>query len=150
VTTVFAIREAALLVPEEAIVPQGGRQFVVRVVDRSVVPGTATAALPSDITQVSQRLEVKLGVRRAGKVEIEAMPPSAASAASAPGVATAVLPAPLKEGDTIVTAGQQRLQRDGSPVRVVDLARPGGPQGVGASAARPVASVAATASGVVR
>jgi membrane fusion protein (multidrug efflux system) len=33
VSTVFAQREKALTVPEEAIVPQGGRQFVIRLVD---------------------------------------------------------------------------------------------------------------------
>jgi membrane fusion protein (multidrug efflux system) len=42
----------------------------------------------------------------------------------------------LEEGDTVVIAGQQRLQRDGTPVRVIELGRPGG----GASGPRPAAS----------
>jgi len=49
----------------------------------------------------------------------------------------------LAEGDTIVVAGQQRLQRDGSPLRVVEIGRPvpglgipgaGAPAGAAASA----------------
>ncbi len=127
-TAIFGVRDNALIVPEEAIVPQGGRQFVFKVVPPSAVPGTATAALSPDITQVSQRAEVRVGVRRPGRVEIEST--------GAVGLA---------EGDTIVTAGQQRLQRDGSPIRVVDLARPAG------AGSAPAASSAASsaASGAV-
>jgi membrane fusion protein (multidrug efflux system) len=86
VTAVFAIKPNALVVPEEAIVPQGGKQFVIKVVE----------------PLVSQRVEVKLGMRRSGQVEITDG---------------------LVEGDTIVVAGQQRLQKDGSPLRVVELGR---------------------------
>lgn len=115
VTAVFSVKERALVIPEEAIVPQAGRQFVIKVVAPSAVPGTATAALSPDVTTVSKRTEVKLGVRRPGRVEI------------LEGV---------EEGDTVVIAGQQRLQRDGTPVRVIELGRPGG----GASGPRPAAS----------
>ena len=94
------------MVPEEAIVPQGGRQFVIKVVEPSAVPGTATAALPPDIKSVSLRQEVRLGIRRQGKVEL------------LDGV---------KAGETVVVAGQQRLQRDGTPVRIVEAGRPGAP-----------------------
>ncbi len=31
--TVFAVRESAVVVPEEALVPQGGKQYVVKVID---------------------------------------------------------------------------------------------------------------------
>lgn len=119
---VFDVRENALLVPEEAIVPQAGKQFVFKVVAPSAVPGTATAALPAEIKTVSQRQEVKLGLRRAGKVEITEG---------------------LKATDIVVVAGQQRLQRDGSPVRVIDL--PGSQAAPAAAVAVPavVASVAA-------
>lgn len=106
VTAVFDVREAALMVPEEAIVPQGGRQFVIKVVEPSAVPGTATAALPPEVKSVSLRQEVRLGVRRQGKVEL------------LDGV---------KAGETVVVAGQQRLQRDGTPVRIVEAGRPGAP-----------------------
>lgn len=102
VTTVFGVNETALVVPEAAIVPQGGRQYVIRVVEPSAVPGTATAALGPEVKTVSLRQEVKLGVRLGGKVEVSAG---------------------LSEGQTVIVAGQQRLQRDGTPVRVVDLAR---------------------------
>ncbi len=89
VSAVFGERHNAITVPEEAIVPQGGRQFVLR-----LVPG------PDANTLVTQRVEVKVGVRRPGKVEILNG---------------------LNPDDRVVTAGQQRLQKDGSPVRVVDL-----------------------------
>jgi len=92
VSTVFGVREKARVIPEEAIVPQGGRQYVIK-----LVPGADPDSL------VSQRVEVKVGIRRPGQVEIVAG---------------------LAAGDTVVTAGQQRLQRDGSPVKVLELNRP--------------------------
>lgn len=92
VTTVFGVRERAKVIPEEAIVPQGGRQFVVK-----VVPG------PDKDSLVSQRVAVKLGIRRPGGVEIVEG---------------------LNEGDMVVTAGHQRLQRDGSPIKLLDVGKP--------------------------
>lgn len=91
VTVVFSVNEQALVVPEEAIVPQGGRQFVVRVV-KAAEGGALT----------SKRQVVQLGLRRDGQVELLS------------GVAA---------GDTVVVAGQQRLQADGTPVKVVELAQ---------------------------
>lgn len=55
--TVFAVREQAVVVPEEALVPLGGKQFLVKVVD-----GPAG--------KVSQRLEARIGLRLPGRVEI--------------------------------------------------------------------------------
>lgn len=98
VTTVFSVNEAALVVPEEAIVPQGNRQFVIK-----LVAPEAAAKLPDDVKLVSQRQEVKLGVRRAGKVEVVTG---------------------LALDETVVVAGQQRLQKDGLPVRIVELGKP--------------------------
>lgn len=95
VTTVFSVNDAALVVPEEAIVPQAGRQFVIKVV--------TPAALPGEPKFVSLRQEVKLGVRQQGKVEIIEG---------------------LIAGQTVVVAGQQRLQRDGTPLRIVALGQP--------------------------
>jgi membrane fusion protein (multidrug efflux system) len=123
VTTVFGVNDTALVVPEEAVVPQGGRQYVIRVVEPSAVPGTATAALSPEVKTVSLRQEVKLGVRRAGKVEI------------AEG---------LSEGQTVVVAGQQRLQRDGTPVRVVEINRAGNSPAGASPAARPASGAAAS------
>lgn len=126
VTTLFSVNDAALVVPEEAIVPQAGKQFVIK-----VVAPAGDAKLSPEAKFVSLRQEVKLGVRRSGKVEI------------VDGVAL---------GDTVVVAGQQRLQKDGSPLRIVASGKPadtagGRPQ---ADAAAPVtsavASVAAAAS----
>ena len=76
---VFGERQDALMVPEQALVP-GAAPLVFKVVD-----GKAVAA------------KVKVGVRRAGQVEI------------AEGLAA---------GDLVVTAGQLKL-RDGVPVRAV-------------------------------
>lgn len=166
VTAVFNVKEAALSIPEEAIVPQAGRQFVIKLVEQTEAqgkeiaqkqaadaakaaeaakvaaaassapapnaasaaggaPGGAGGAQPYNMSGfvdgkrlVSQRQEVKLGIRRPGRVEITEG---------------------LNESDTIVVAGQQRLQRDNTPVRVVELGRPpggapggatGGPPGV--------------------
>lgn len=92
VLIVFSVDENALVVPEEALVPQGGRQFVY-VLDEQ---GQGDAR-----KRVSRRVEVDLGARRGAEVQITRG---------------------LKEGDTVVVAGQQRLQRDGTAVRVVELA----------------------------
>jgi membrane fusion protein (multidrug efflux system) len=75
--------------------------------------------VPPDTKFVSQRIEVKLGMRRGGQVEITDG---------------------LAEGDTIVVAGQQRLQKDGTPLRVVELGR-------GAASAASAAASVASASG---
>lgn len=56
--TLFAVRDDALVVPEEALVPQGGKQFLIKIVDG-----------PQG-DKVSQRLEARIGVRVPGKVEI--------------------------------------------------------------------------------
>lgn len=106
VTSVFGEREQAKVIPEEAIVPLGGKFYVIR-----LQPGATPAA------RVSQRVEVKLGIRRPGKVEILEG---------------------LAAGDTVVTAGQQRIQRDGTEVKVLEMARPAvtsAPQASAASAA---------------
>jgi membrane fusion protein (multidrug efflux system) len=55
--TVFDSRPQALLVPEEALVPQGDKQYLFKVVDG---PGGKT----------SQRIEARLGVRVPGRVEV--------------------------------------------------------------------------------
>jgi membrane fusion protein (multidrug efflux system) len=54
---VFAVRGQALLVPEEALVPQAGKQYIVKVIDG-----------PNG--KVTQRIEAKLGLRVPGKAEI--------------------------------------------------------------------------------
>ena len=54
---VFEVRAAATVVPEEALVPQGGKQYLVKVVDAAG-------------GKVSQRLEARIGLRVPGKVEI--------------------------------------------------------------------------------
>jgi multidrug efflux pump subunit AcrA (membrane-fusion protein) len=174
VTAVFNIKEAALSIPEEAIVPQGGRQFVIKVVEQTEAQGkeiadkqaadaakaaeaakaaaaASSAPAPSGAAAggggaaapgaaqpynmngfvdgkrlVSQRVEVKLGIRRPGRVEITEG---------------------LTETDTVVVAGQQRLQRDNTPVRVVELGRPpsAAPSGAPGTAPASTATVAPNA-----
>lgn len=105
ITAVFGERDNARVIPEEAIVPQAGRQFVFRLIDG-----------PDQDTKIAQRVEVKVGIRRPGRVEITEG---------------------LQPGDLVVTAGQQRIQKDGMPVRVVDLNRAaGGAQQTASAAAR--------------
>lgn len=117
VNAVFGARENALVIPEEAIIPQGGRTFVVKVV-----------AGEKPDTLVSERVTVKVGLRQPGKVEVLEG---------------------LAAGDTVVTAGHQRLQKDGTPVRVVDLSQPGGakPAGAPGQAAAPAGAASAAAGG---
>lgn len=105
VTTVFSVNDTALVIPEEAVVPQGGRQFVVTLLR----DGEGDAA-----RLTSRRVEVQLGARRGAQVEVLSG---------------------LKAGDSIVLAGQQRLQRDGTPVRVVDMSRPPGTRPAAAGSA---------------
>ena len=96
-TTVFGVNDAALTVPEEAIVPQAGKQYVQRLVPEG----------EGDARQlVSQKVEVTLGVRRASTVQVVQG---------------------LSAGDTVVVAGQQRLQKDGTAVKVVDMSAPPSP-----------------------
>jgi len=54
---VFSKRENALVVPEEALVPQGGKQYIFQVVDG-----------PNG--KVSRRIEARIGLRLPGKVEV--------------------------------------------------------------------------------
>lgn len=109
VNAVFGVREKALVVPEEAIVPQGQKQFVIKVVDGR-----------DKDSQISQRTEVKVGIRRPGKVEILEG---------------------LVEGDVVIIAGQQRVQKDGMSVKVMDLAKPATVAAVSAASAASAPSV---------
>jgi len=93
-TTVFSVSDDALVVPEEAIVPQGGRQFVF-VLDAQREGETEKL--------LSRKVEVKLGVRSNSQVQ---------------------LTSGVQLGETVVLAGQQRLQKDGTEVRVVDVSGP--------------------------
>jgi membrane fusion protein (multidrug efflux system) len=115
VLTVFAVDEAALVVPEEAIVPQGGKQFVIMI---------ETEGEGDAVKRLSRRVEVQLGVRRGAKVQVTSG---------------------LAVGDTVVVAGQQRLQKDGTAVRVVEAgggAAPANPKGPDKVQAAPPAATA--------
>lgn len=59
VRVLFSLRERALVVPEEALVPMGGKQYIVKLVDAGDGRGP-----------VSQRVEARLGMRVPGKVEL--------------------------------------------------------------------------------
>ena len=77
---------------------------------------------PEKDSKVSQRVEVKVGIRRPGRVEILEG---------------------LNEGDTVVIAGQQRIQKDGSALRILEVNRP---RGEGTPAGAPGAAMAAASS----
>ena len=77
-----------MMVPEESLVPVGDEQFVFRVTDGK-----------------AERVKVRTGLRRGGRVEIREG---------------------LAPGDTVVTAGQIKL-RDGVPVRAVNAPAAGEP-----------------------
>lgn len=129
VSAVFAVKPDALVVPEEAIVPQGGRQFVIKAIAPSELPAQPASAnasapeIPPGTQYVSKRVEVKLGIRRGGQVEITEG---------------------LVEGEPVVMAGQQRLQKDGTPLRVVELGKP--PSSPASGAASNPANAASNAS----
>jgi membrane fusion protein (multidrug efflux system) len=55
---VFSVREGAITVPEEALVPQGARQFIYKVVDGP------------EGRKLARRVEAKVGLRIPGKAEI--------------------------------------------------------------------------------
>ena len=118
VNTVFGVRETAMVIPEEAIIPQGPKVFVIK-----LLPG------PNEKTRTTQRIEVKVGLRRPGKVEIlEGLEPT----------------------DTVVANGQQRVQKDGTVVNLLDMSARGGRPGEGAGPPGPpsfaASAPAATAS----
>lgn len=118
VNAVFGVREKAMMIPEEAIIPQGPKVFVIK-----LLPG------PNEKTRTTQRVEVKVGLRRPGKVEIlEGLVPT----------------------DSVVANGQQRVQKDGTVVNLLDLSARGGKPGEGAgppgaAASAPAASPASAA-----
>ena len=121
VNTVFGQRDNAPVIPEEALLPQGDSQFVIK-----LIPGADAQ------TWTTQRVQVQVGIRRPGTVEITGG---------------------LKAGDTVIRAGQQRVQRDGMKVSVVVLNPPaagrptdGSPPAAAAAPARPAAPVEAQAS----
>ena len=92
VSTQLGERTGALMVPEEAVQPQGSAALVYRV--RPAAPGQPPQA---------ERVAVELGVRLPGWVEVVQG---------------------LAEGDTVVVSGQQRIQRDGVPLKVVEMPKP--------------------------
>lgn len=121
VNTIFGQRDDATVIPEEALLPQGDSQFVIK-----LLPGA------DGQTWTTQRVPVQVGIRRPGKVEIIG----------------GLLP-----GDTVITTGQQRVQRDGMKVTVVVLnlsaaGRPadGVPPATAVPAAKPIAPTVAAAS----
>lgn len=108
VNTVFGERSQALVIPEEAIVPDGKGTLVYK-----LVPA------PEGDGKVAKRTPVRVGLRSPGWVEVTEG---------------------LGLEDDIITAGQQRLQRDGMPVRVVPLGKPAEPPANRAASAMPPAT----------
>jgi membrane fusion protein (multidrug efflux system) len=118
---VFSRRENAIVVPEEALVPQGGKQFVFKVVDGAN-------------GKVSKRIEARIGLRLPGKVEI------LEGLAAGDSVVTAGQ-ARLMRGDA--------LPLKVVDLSVVGGARGGGQRPAGAASAAPAAAAASAASGAM-
>ena len=78
-----------------------------------VVPG------PNKDELISERVTVKIGIRQLGRVEILEG---------------------LSMGDSVVVAGQQRLQKEGTVVRVLDASQAQGGGATNATGARPEAA----------
>ena len=107
----------------------GERSDATVVPEEAIVPDGAApyvlrvVAGPEEGSQVAKRTPVRLGARTPGFVEVvEGLAP----------------------GDVVVTAGQQRLQRDGMAVRVVELGQPSA--GRSAAGAEPPATASSAAS----
>ena len=104
----------ALMIPEQAVVSQGGRQSVIRLIKTDGPEGAPAWR--------SERVDVQTGTRRGGQVEVVRG---------------------LAEGERVVTAGQQRIQGDGALLRVSEpVAAPADGPASGASAARPADAAA--------
>ena len=109
---------AALMIPEQAVVSQGGRQSVYRLVKAEGPEGTPAWR--------GERVDVQTGLRLAGLVEIVQG---------------------LAEGERVVTAGQQRIQGDGALLRVADTSAAATPAAPAASSAAAAVAWAETAPG---
>ncbi|MBN9404373.1 MAG: efflux RND transporter periplasmic adaptor subunit [Burkholderiales bacterium] len=109
---------AALMIPEQAVVSQGGRQSVYRLVKAEGPEGTPAWR--------GERVDVQTGLRLAGLVEIVQG---------------------LAEGERVVTAGQQRIQGDGALLRVADTPAVAAPAAPAASSAAAAVAWAETAPG---
>ena len=91
VTLTLEVRENAVFIPEESLIPMGSQHFVLKLVDPP-----AGAPVPQG-AKMAKNTPVKLGDRRKGEVEIvEGLAP----------------------GDVVVTAGVLKV-RDGMPVQVM-------------------------------
>ena len=107
----------------------GERSDVNVVPEEAIVPDGAApyvlrvVAGTEEGSQVAKRTTVRLGARTPGFVEVvEGLAP----------------------GDVVVTAGQQRLQRDGMAVRVVELGQPSAGRSAAGAGAPATASSAAS------
>lgn len=127
VTTVFGARESALVVPEEAIVPQGNKQYVLKLDPVN----SGAGGQDGDAPRMARRVEVTTGLRQPGWVEV------------AQGLAP---------GDVVITAGQQRVRDGGSQVRVTRITagpgtQPGSGQGTSPVTSLPLSSAASVTPG---
>lgn len=117
VRAVFEVREAALVVPEEALVPVGDRHLVFKVVD---APGDGGG-------KVAQRSPVRIGMRVPGKVEI--------------------LEGVEAGDTVVVAGQARLMRGESVPVRIVDLNRPGGGRPGGGAGGPPGSGGPGAASG---
>jgi membrane fusion protein, multidrug efflux system len=91
VTLTLAVRENAIFVPEESLIPIGDQQFVIKLLD----PPQGAPFPPG--AKMAKQVPVKLGERRKGEAEVIEG---------------------LVAGDTVITAGVLKV-RDGMPVQAI-------------------------------
>ena len=114
----FGVRKNSRVIPEEAIVPQGGKQFVIKLLDEPAATGSSAPG-----SKITQRVEVKVGLRTPGRVEILEG---------------------LLAGETVITSGQQRIQKDGTRVIVLPASGAARPSAGASSGKAPLAAAALT------
>ena len=113
----FSVREGAVVVPEEALVPVGAKQFLFKVIDGP------------DGKKVSQRLEARIGLRLPGRVEIlEGVKPGDSIVTAGHGR--------IARADSVTV----RVIDLANPGGARPSGGPGGPAAGAAPAARPAAS----------
>jgi len=122
---IFAVRDNAVLVPEEALVPLGGKQLLFKVVDGA------------GGQKVSQRLEARIGLRVPGKVEIlEGIKPGDSVVTAGHARLLRGDQVPVRAID-LAAVGKPAARGPGAPASGGASAAPGAAPGATLGAARP-------------
>lgn len=130
---IFAMREGAVAVPEEALVPLGERQFLFKVVDSP------------DGRKVAQRQEARIGLRVPGKVEIlEGVKPGDAVVTAGQARLTRAATTPVRVIDLAQASGGAPEGPGGRAASAAGARGGAASQGAPAGAGRPASGPNAT------